>query len=192
MTRVQVVCASRHGGTAGIARRIGDVISASGSEAVVVDAADRPDPAGFDAYVVGAGVYMGSWLKAGTDWLEAHRSELAARPVWLFSSGPLPGSTKETADGDPLTNALGPSEGPGSGGRKKIDALAAAIHPRDHRVFQGAFDPKDPPKSMSERLVRMMPAAKKILPTGDFREWDAIEAWARQVAAELPVTTSVC
>lgn len=185
MTRVQVVYASRHGSTAGIARRIGEVLESAGTDVLVVDAADRPDPAGFDAYVVGSGVYMGNWLKDGTDWLERHASTLATRPVWLFSSGPLPGSTKETAGTDPLTNALGPAEGSGSGGRKKIEALSALIHPRDHHVFRGAFDPKDPPKSMSERLVRMMPAAKRILPAGDFRDWDEIEAWARAIAAQL-------
>ena len=38
---------------------------------------------------------------------------------------------------------------------------------------------------MQERLVRLMPAAKRALPAGDFREWDAIEAWARQIAVEV-------
>ena len=31
----------------------------------------------------------------------------------------------------------------------------------------------------------MMPASKGILPSGDFREWPAIEAWARKIAAEV-------
>jgi menaquinone-dependent protoporphyrinogen oxidase len=84
-----------------------------------------------------------------------------------------------------VTNALGPTEGPGSGGRKKVEELSAAIHPRDHRVFLGAFDPKDPPKALSERVVRMMPAAKDILPPGDFRNWDDIEAWAEEIATTL-------
>ena len=85
----------------------------------------------------------------------------------------------------------GPQEGPGSGGRKRIAALSAAIHAREHRVFSGAFDPNDPPKSMQERLVRMMPAAKRVLPAGDFREWDAIEAWAREIAGQLVAEAAV-
>ena len=84
-----------------------------------------------------------------------------------------------------MERALGPEEGPGSGGRKKMAALSLAIHPREHRVFLGAFDPNDPPKSLQERFVRIMPAAKRVLPAGDFREWDAIEAWAREIAAGL-------
>jgi menaquinone-dependent protoporphyrinogen oxidase len=187
MQRVLIVHASRHGGTAGIAERIGEVLRSEGADAVVAAAADMPDPRGYDAYVVGSGVYMGSWLKEGTSYLERHAATLATRPSWLFSSGPLPGSSRQSEDPavDPIENALGPLDGPGSGGRKKIEELSAALHPRGHRVFLGAFDPKDPPRAMSERLVRMMPAARNVLPAGDFREWPVIEAWAREIAAEV-------
>jgi menaquinone-dependent protoporphyrinogen oxidase len=41
---------------------------------------------------------------------------------------------------------------------------------------------------MSERLVRMMPAAKGVLPPGDFRDWEAIDAWAREIATALVAT----
>ena len=183
--RVQVVYASRHGGTAGIAERIAEVLRTEGADVAIADAADRPNPAGFDAYVIGSGVQIGSWHKEGTEFLERNQETLATRPVWLFSSGPLPGSSMMTETEDRLALALGPEEGPGSGGRKKIARLTSAIHPREHRVFFGAYDPNDPPKSMQERLVRMMPAAKSVLPAGDFREWDAIESWAREIAAEV-------
>jgi menaquinone-dependent protoporphyrinogen oxidase len=183
--RVQVVYASRHGGTAGIAQRIAKILRSDGADVAVADAANRPDTDGFDAYVIGSGVQIGSWHKEGTEFLERNQATLATRPVWLFSSGPLPGSSKMTEGTDRLTLALGPEEGPGSGGRKKIAALSAAIHPRDHRVFYGAFNPEDPAKSMQERLVRLMPASKEILPAGDFREWDAIDAWAGEIAAAL-------
>jgi menaquinone-dependent protoporphyrinogen oxidase len=191
MLNVQVVCASRHGGTAGIAERIAEVLRASGVDAVVADAADQPDPAGFDAYVIGSGVYMGSWLKEGIEFLDRSQSALAGKPVWLFSSGPLPPSSKSGEESDRLTSALGPEDGPGSGGRKKIAALAGIIQPRDHRIFFGAFDPEDPPRAMAERLVRLVPGSKKILPTGDWREWEAIEAWAREIGQELTTRVPV-
>ena len=191
MTRVQVVYASRHGGTAGIAERIAEVLRSDGNDVAVGDAADRPDPSGFDAYVIGSGVQIGSWHKEGTEFLERNKTTLATKPVWLFSSGPLPGSSMMKETEDRLELALGPEEGPGSGGRKRIEALSAAIHAREHRVFYGAYDPKAPPKSMQERLVRMLPAAKRVLPTGDFREWDAIEAWAREIAGQLVAEVAV-
>ena len=58
-------------------------------------------------------------------------------------------------------------------------------------MFLGAFDPHDQPKSLQERVVRLMPGSKVILPAGDFREWDAIESWARQIAQGLPVEVPV-
>jgi menaquinone-dependent protoporphyrinogen oxidase len=128
---------------------------------------------------------MGSWLKDGLEFLERHQETLRTQPVWLFSSGPLPGSTKEVESSDPLEVAFGPEEGPGSGGHRRIVALSDAVGARDHRVFLGAFDPDDPPKSLSERIVRLMPGSGGILPAGDFRDWDAIEAWARGIAASL-------
>ncbi|HJW22709.1 MAG TPA: flavodoxin domain-containing protein [Candidatus Limnocylindrales bacterium] len=188
MPRALIVHASRHGATAGIAERIGEVLRAEGIEAVVAPASHAPDPFGFDACIVGGGVYIGSWVKEGIEYLERYESTLSAQPVWLFSCGPLPGPTSDanaTGSNDPMTQALGPVEGPGSGGRRKLQAVADVIGVRDHRIFRGAYDPNDPPKAMFERLVRMMPASKGILPAGDFREWDVIVGWAREIAAAL-------
>jgi menaquinone-dependent protoporphyrinogen oxidase len=187
MPRALVVHASRHGGTAGIAQRLAEVLASAGVEVTVARASDMPDPSAYAACIVGGGVYMGSWVKDGTDYLERYTAALAERPVWLFSSGPLPGSSMESKGPakEPIEEALGPLSGPGSGGRRRIEALAAAIGPRDHQVFAGAFNPSDPPKALSERVVRMMPAARDILPEGDFRDWPVIEAWARTIADEL-------
>jgi menaquinone-dependent protoporphyrinogen oxidase len=187
MQTALIVYASRHGGTQGIAEHIGRTLESEGIDAVVVAAGGAPDPRTYDAVVVGSGVYMGSWLGEGIEYLERYAETLKGRPTWLFSSGPIPGSSKEQpVEQDRYGGALGPEDGPGSGGRKRIEAVAASIGVRDHRVFKGAFDPNDPPKAMSERLARLLPAVKKILPEGDFREWDVIEAWAREIAVAVP------
>ena len=189
--QVQVVFASRHGATTGIADRIAAVLRGSGIDVVTADAASRPDPGEFDAYVIGSGIYMGSWLKEAIEYLDRNLPLLSTRPVWLFSSGPLPGSTKNVEGKDELELALGPEYGPGSGGRQRITTLAAEIKVRDHRIFLGAYDPDDPPASLPERFLRLMPGGKGILPRGDFRDWDAIEAWARGIATELEALVPV-
>jgi menaquinone-dependent protoporphyrinogen oxidase len=184
MAKVLVVYGSRHGGTQGIAERIGEVLTSEGLEAQV-ESADRVRDIGApDAVVIGSGVYMGRWLEEPVTFVERHAAELASRPVWLFSSGPVPSGSSDAGDPEHM-DAFGPAEGPGSGGRKKLDELIALTHPRGHKVFMGAFDPNDPPKAMSERLARMLPAVKKILPAGDFREWPVIEAWAREIATAI-------
>jgi menaquinone-dependent protoporphyrinogen oxidase len=184
MAKVLVVYGSRHGGTRGIAEKIGEVLRTEGLDAEVAAADQVADASAADAFVVGSGVYMGSWLKEPLEFIKRNEATLASRPLWLFSSGPLLGSSAKSS-GDPVEDALGPADGPGSGGRKKVAELSAATNPIDHQVFFGAFDPKDPPRAMSERFVRMMPAFKGVLPPGDFRDWDAIAAWAREIAATL-------
>lgn len=191
MQRALIIHASRHGATKGIAERIGEVLRDQGIDATVLPAAQQPDPAPYDAVVVGSAVYMGSWLGEGIEYLERNATALQNRPTWIFSSGPLPGSTKEQpADDDRYGGALGPADGPGSGGRKRIEAAVEHIGVRDHRIFQGAYDPSDPPKAMSERLARMLPSVKSILPEGDFREWDVIEAWGRELATAIKAEVS--
>ena len=185
MTRVQIVVGSRHGGTAGIADRIAEVLRGEGIATTVARAEDRPDVAGYDAHIVGSGVYMGSWLREAVTFLEDNQLILAGRPVWLFSSGPIPNSSKTKPDADPLTNALGPTEGPGSGGHRRVNAVSDIIGPRGHVVFDGRFDPDDSPKNIAERVVRLIPAIKDVLPAGDFRPWTEIEAWAHEIAREL-------
>jgi len=193
MMKVLVVYASRHGATRGIAQRIAYVLRTEGLEVDIAPADHAAGVGAADAVVVGSAVYMGTWLKDAVEFVKRNEVRLAEVPLWFFSSGPLPGSSMAKAPGtDPLTDALGPVDGPGSGGRKKVAEIAAATNPKEHRVFLGAFDPDDPPKVTSERLVRMLPPVKKALPAGDFRDWDAIETWAREIAATLtsPVTTA--
>jgi menaquinone-dependent protoporphyrinogen oxidase len=191
MPRIQVVYASRHGGTQGIAQCIGEALTDCGADAVVVDAASHPDATGFDGYVVGSGVYMGAWLKDGLEYLDRNKATLADKPVWLFSSGPLPNAGVPPRSTDPIENSLGPLDGPGSGGRKKVEALAEAIHVRDHRVFDGAFDPDAAPTNVIERVVRHVPAIKKVLPAGDFRPWPQIDTWARRIATDIAAASMV-
>ncbi len=188
MTTVLVVYGSRHGGTRGIAERVGQTLRSEGLDVDVVSADHVTDVGAADAFVVGSGIYMGSWLKEPLDFVRRNQATLASRPTWFFSSGPLPGSTSEKS-GDSLEDALGPASGPGSRGRMKVARLFAATHARENHIFDGAFDTDDPPKSMSERLIRLMPGSKGLLPHGDFRDWDAIDTWAREIAASLAAET---
>jgi menaquinone-dependent protoporphyrinogen oxidase len=185
MSKVLVVHASRHGGTRGIAERIGEVLVGEGFQVTVEPASPEAYVEMADAVVIGSGVYAGHWLNEGIEFIERNELALGSRPVWLFSSGPLVGPKIVRHPEDPLADSLGPADGPGSGGRKRIQALADAIHVRDHRVFDGRWDPEDPPQALFERIFRWMPASKNMLPAGDFRDWPAIEAWAHEIASEL-------
>jgi menaquinone-dependent protoporphyrinogen oxidase len=172
---VLVAYASRHGATAGIAERIASTLTSSGVPAEARPMGDIDDPAAFDAFVVGAAAYMGHWLREARDFVKVHEQLLAGRSVWLFSSGPL-GDEKTDAKGQDVLEAAEP---------KEFEELTRELKPRGTRVFFGAWDPTAPPVGFGERLMKLMPAEKSPLPSGDFRDWDAIDAWAKEIATHL-------
>ena len=181
--RILVAYATRHGATRGIAEAIAAALGRNGLVVAVrpVDQADAIDE--YDAFVIGSAAYVGHWLKDATDFVRRHRSVLGSRPVWLFSSGPV-GTDTVDAKGRDLLVASEPAE---------FAEFAAAIHPRDQRVFFGLYDPNAPPLGFMERLgtpFLRMPAVRQALPAGDFRDWPAIEAWAAKIAHDLQPITS--
>ena len=138
MTKVLVVYGSRHGATEGFAGGSARCYGHKGSRRrscprTLLRPEDVRDA---DAFVIGSAVYMGHWLKEPTEFLENYPTSLRARPVWLFSSGPLPGSTRSKTPNDPLTDALGPIAGPGSGGRKRSRSSA---HPSARATIESSW-----------------------------------------------------
>lgn len=173
--RILVAYATRHGSTAGIAERIAEVLSGQGFTAEALPVEDVPGVESYDAVVLGGAAYMFHWLKPALKFAHGHQVQLRDRPVWLFSSGPL-GTEQVDQDGNDVRHSARP---------KEFDELTALLSPRGERVFHGAYDPSQPPKGLGERMVRHMPATKDLLKEGDFRDWEDIEGWARDIAAEL-------
>jgi menaquinone-dependent protoporphyrinogen oxidase len=172
---VLVAYASRHGSTEGIAERIAETLRASGVDARALPAASVKKVSEYDAFVIGSAAYMFSWLKDAVALVRRNRGVLSARPVWLFSSGPL-GTDPLDAKGRDQKVVTIP---------KEIPELMESVHAREHRVFFGAYQPALKPVGVAERLMQLMPAAKKALPAGDFRDWPEIEAWAAAIAHDL-------
>ena len=170
---VLVVYSSKHGATREIAERIAATLTTSGQAAQARTTEDAGDLAGYDAFVVGAAAYYGHWLKASTKFVRTHQAELAARPVWLFTSGPLRSEATDKEGTDPWKSAR----------PKELDELQTVTKARDHHIFFGALDPNR--LTHSERMLRRLPAGRALLPEGDFRDWDDIDAWARTIAGEL-------
>ena len=165
--RVLVVVASRHGATAEIGAALASGLAECGTgragrvAALAMPVEQRPDPAAFDAVVLGSAVYAGHWLDPARAYATAHAEPLRRLPVWLFSSGPI---------GEPPFPPGEPYE---------VPALTHLIRPRGHRIFPGRLD--ESRLSFGERaMVTAMRA-----PLGDFRDWDAVGAWATEIAGSI-------
>jgi menaquinone-dependent protoporphyrinogen oxidase len=160
--RILVSAASRHGATADIAKVIGDTLAEAGHEVVLLPPDAVAGAGGYDALIVGSGVYLGHWLDSARALVERLGVDLAGRPVWLFSSGPV---------GDPPR----PQEDP-----VDLPDLIATTGARGHHLFPGLVDRSR--LGLGERVILTAVRA----PEGDYRPWDEIRAWAAEIAAELP------
>jgi menaquinone-dependent protoporphyrinogen oxidase len=174
---VLVAYASRHGATQGIAERIAETLRATGLQADALPAPSVKSLAGYDAFVIGSAAYMFHWEKAASSFIRRNRAAIAAKPTWLFSSGPLGTEPLDAEGRDQKVTAI----------PKEIPELREAVHARDHRVFFGAYSRDRALIGLGERLVALMPAARDALPEGDFRDWPEIEAWAGEIAGDLRV-----
>lgn len=168
MSAVLVVFGTTSGCTRGVAEKIGETLGESGAKVAVLPVSDKPDPSAYDAVVVGSGVRAGQWHGAARNWVSEHATALKERPVAFFTCG----LTITDEDKEPEVRAY-------------TDALieTTGVTPVDIGLFAGWNEPKA--FRMPERLVMKVMKA----PEGDFRDWDAIAAWARQITPQLAVTS---
>lgn len=159
--KVLVTWSSKHGATQEIGSAVARRLEENGLTVDVldIDAVNHLD--GYDAVVLGSGIYAGQWMKQARTFIQTFAEDLQAMPVYLFSSGPL---------GDPPFPAADPAG---------LAQVLAAVGPRDHRLFAGRLDPRS--LNIAERtVVRALHA-----PTGDYRDFGAVRAWADRIAADL-------
>ena len=159
--KVLVCAASKYGATSQIAQAVADVLAERGCEVRVLP----PEKVGvveeFDAVVLGSAVYMGQWMKPARELAERSAGALGARPVWLFSSGPV---------GEPAKPADNPVD---------VTKILQASKARDHRIFTGKLIKKH--LSFPDRAMASALRAQE----GDFRNWAEIRDWATGIADAL-------
>jgi menaquinone-dependent protoporphyrinogen oxidase len=166
--RVLVTAASKYGGTVGIAEAVGRSLEDAGLQVDVLPIEEVDGVGGYDALVLGSGVYAGRWLKAARRFAESHADDIARMPAWLFSSGPI---------GDPPK--------PDEESAVKLDAIVQKTGAREHRVFAGRLD-KSALRFGDRAIVSAVRSAE-----GDFRDWAEISAWADAIAGALTPSTEV-
>ncbi|MFF1278574.1 flavodoxin domain-containing protein [Streptomyces marokkonensis] len=158
---VLVTYGTTNGSTAQIATAVADVLREHGLTAETRPARSVESVRSYDAVVAGAGLYAGRWHKDARRFLRRHRRDLAQRPLWLFSSGPLDPSASER-DVPPV---------PG------VQKAMARLDARGHVTFGGRLE-----EGAGGWVARMLLRNGK---GGDFRDFTAVGTWAARVADEL-------
>ena len=158
--RILVTFGSKLGGTAGIAGTIASALRSDGHDVVVVPASSRVHADGFGAVIIGGALYAGRWHKDARRFVMKNRADLAVRPVWFFSSGPLDDSASEST--------IRPT--------RQVAGLMNQVGARGHMTFGGRLEPG----------VKGFPAAAMAREnSGDWRDHDRIRQWAGEISARL-------
>jgi menaquinone-dependent protoporphyrinogen oxidase len=162
---ILVAYATKHDSTREVAEAIAVVLTQVGAAVELRPAADVDDIAAYAGVVLGGPLCMGRWHGDATRFLTRHHRELAAKPVAIFALGPVKLDEHEF-----------------TGSRRQLDRSLGKVrnvNPVSVAIFGGVVDP-----AKLRFPFNRMPAA-------DARDWDAIRAWARELATELrPVATT--
>jgi menaquinone-dependent protoporphyrinogen oxidase len=156
--KVLVTAASKHGATDEVAEAIAEVLARANVAVEVVPPEEVRSLDAYDAVVLGSAVYAGHWLAPARGFVERFVGALRARPVWLFSTGPL---------GDPPRPGEDPSD---------AAPMLAATGAREHVVFGGRLERRE--LGLAERAI----VAAVRAPDGDYRDWQRIRDWAEGIA----------
>lgn len=159
--RILVAYASRHGATAEVAQAIAAVLRDGGAEADALPASDVADLTPYDAVVLGSPLYSSEWLPDAREFVSAHRAALGELPTACFVL-----AIRLHDGSEAIREAIA----------GYLTSERVIMRPVAVGYFAGALD-----LGKLSAITRLQVQTKN-LPEGDFRDWDAIRAWA----ASLP------
>ena len=161
--KVLVAYTSICGSTAEVAKEMAKVLSDRGENVDLMQAKDVKDLSAYKTVVLGSAVRMGQWRPEAVDFVKRHQAVLVQKSTAFFTVClTLKDDTEEN--------------------RKKvsayIDPVRAIIKPGKEGFFAGKMD-----YSRLSFFDGLLTKNMIKAPEGDYRNWDAIRAWAGEVAA---------
>ncbi|MCO6451646.1 MAG: flavodoxin domain-containing protein [Caldilineales bacterium] len=167
--KILVTYATFTGATAGVAQAIGQTLAAGGAQVDVLPMDEATDLAPYQAIVAGSAIQGGKWLPEAMEFLQAHRAELSRKPFASF----LVCMTMVLTKGEVTEQVQG-----------MMQPVRALVRPVREGYFAGALDLSKIP-SFWNRLGFRISIILGIWKEGDYRNWDAIHAWAEELRSQL-------
>lgn len=161
--KVLISYASQCGSTGEVAQAIGQTLCAAGAAVDMRRAKDVTDVSAYRAVIVGSAVYMRRLMPEAVTFVETNHTALSQVPVAYFI---VCGTLKENTEENRRQAAA------------FLDPLRQIVPPVSEALFGGVMD-YGKVSLLQQLIVRAMGGGE-----GDFRDWDAIRAWA----AGLPST----
>jgi menaquinone-dependent protoporphyrinogen oxidase len=169
------------GSTAEVAEEIGKTLREAGLNVDVKSARDVDDVSAYGGVVVGSGVRAGKLHSHVLRFLKAHQAAMSQVPVAYFVV--CLSMMKDAADNDRVSadndRASEEERREAMGYLDGARQAAPQIDPIGVGLFGGVMD-----FSKLGGLMRFMMRTMKS-PEGDYRDWDAIRDWAREIRPAL-------
>ncbi len=177
-SQILVVYATKYGSTREVAETIASTLRGASLPVYVQPAREVKSLEGYRAVVIGTALRIGHWYKDTDAFLAQHREALGRLPVAVFALGPTQGSP---ADDDWKACQANFDQ--------ELAAKAPWLKPVSSRMFGGKYDPAA--LRGLDKLLTLMPGTPlKGMPATDARDFDAIRAWATELAATLQATVA--
>jgi len=164
--KVLIAYATAAGSTAEVAEAIGQELRDLGADVEVRPAKGVKDLSPYKSVIVGSGIRMAKLFSDATKFVKRNRGALSQVPVAYFVVCIT--MKDDTEENRRTVEAY-------------LDPVREIVEPVDVGLFAGAIDYD----KLGFPWSRMMKAAKDTVPEGDFRDWEAIGAWARQLYHRL-------
>jgi menaquinone-dependent protoporphyrinogen oxidase len=173
--KVLIVYGTRYGTATEIAEEIARVIESEGNQVELKDTRRLKDVdvSPYDLVIVGSGIKMGKWTKGSLKFLKNNKSDLSQRKVALFVTCGAANDEKTIPEGQ----------------EKYLDKVAQknlVNEPISMGLFGSVFDPDA--KHGFLYNVTMKSIKKDLGKQGidtskrhDYRNWDEIRAWAKNL-----------
>ncbi len=161
-SKILVAYASRHGSTSQVAETVGRTLASSGATVDVRRVQEVTDVSGYRAVVVGSAINGGKWLPEAASFVKANQDSLKQIPTAYFLVCMMMARGTEQDRGF-VANYLEPER--------------ALVRPVAEGRFAGALWPSKHPLIFEGLGLRFF-LRYLGLKEGDYRNWDAVHAWA--------------
>ena len=166
---ILVTYASKAGSTGGVAQAIGQSLADGSAQVVVRPMREVSDLSPYQAVVAGSAIRAGRWLPEARQFVQNHQAALAQKPFAAF----LVCLTLAQPSADALQKAAA-----------YLDPVRALVKPASEGLFAGVVDFGKLPV-VPEGLIMRAILASSHMEAGDYRDWNAIRAWAVDLKPKL-------
>ncbi len=164
---VLIAYASQYGSTGGVAEAIGKELCTKGAKVDMVLIKNVKNLSSYHAIVVGSAIFRGKWMSEAVNFVKTNAETLGRIPVAYF----MVCMTMRQPTEENRRRAL-----------SFLDPVLQTnpqVKPVDIAPFAGAMHYNNL-SWLNNKIIQ-----SKGLPEGDFRDWEAIRAWARGLGSSL-------